>query len=637
MRSICFHPKTPSFASPSRTATAPPTPSSRRADGSGSSSADGRLSDSVIDKIIREASEMVEKWNPEATTYARVTSLFYENKREAAQFIKCVNGLQRAMHALVSEDSTSPKLVIAHGLMVTAMKRLQKELYQILSMNRACLDPESVSTRSSRVSARSSTSDYSDDGLPEDDAPVAGDSIVEVEEASSVAMADLRSIAECMIASGYAKECLSIYQVIRKSIIDEGLYRLGVEKLNHSQIGKMEWEVLELKIKNWLEAVKVSIRTLFTGERILCDNVFASSDAIRESCFSAISRDGAMLLFGFPELVARSKRSSPEKIFRLLDFYTTISEHWPEIDSIFALDSTAMVRSQAITTLIRLGESVRSMLADFEASLQKDSLKLVVPGGGVHPLTIQSMNYLSLLADYANILADVFSDWTPPSKSPLPESYLGSPHSEDSEVSAISQRFAWFVLVLLCKLDVKVKRYKDTSLSYLFLANNLQHVVSRVRESNLHSLLGEGWIARHDRKVRQFALNYEWLAWDALLSTLPEDPSVAISPAEARKHFVSFSTSFEEVYRKQSSSIVPDPKLRDEIKLSISRKLGQAYQTFYDNHRLTVGATAVRFAPEDIGNYLSDLFFGSGDSSNILSLSSSSSSSSHRRRSGSSH
>ncbi|KAK4759477.1 hypothetical protein SAY87_022608 [Trapa incisa] len=633
MRSICFHPKTPSFASPLRTATAPPKQSSRR--GEGSSSGGGRLSDSVIDKIIQETREMVEKWDPEATTYARVTSLFYENKREAAQFIKCVNGLHRAMHALVTKDSSSPKLEDAQGLMVTAMKRLQKELFQILSMNRAYLDPESVSARSSRVSARSSISDYSNDGLPEDDARVVGDSIVEVEEASTVAMEDLRSIAECMIASGYAKECMSVYHVVRKSIIDEGLFRLGVEKLNHSQIGKMDWEVLELKIKRWLDVVKVSVKTLFTGERVLCDHVFGSSNVIRESCFSAISRDSAMLLFGFPELVARSKRSPPEKVFRLLDLYTAISDHWPEIDSIFAFDSTATVRSQAITALIRLGESVRAMLADFEASIQKDSSKTVVPGGGVHPLTVHSMNYLSLLADYANILSDIFPDRPPPSKFPLPESYFNSPHPEDGEISATSQRFAWLILVLLCKLDVKAKRYKDISLSYLFLANNLRHVVSKVQESNLLSLLGGAWIERHEGKVKQFTLNYERLAWEPLLSALPEDPSAEITPAVAREHFRRFSASFEEAYRNQSSTVVPNPNLRDEMKVSIARKLGRAYQTFYNTHRMTADATTIRFTPDDIGNYLSDLFFGSVDSSNP-SLSSPSPSS-HRRRSGSSH
>jgi exocyst complex protein 7 len=46
--------------------------------------------------------------------------------------------------------------------MQIAMKRLQKEFYQILSMNQAHLDPESIFARSSHTSTRLSTSDYED-------------------------------------------------------------------------------------------------------------------------------------------------------------------------------------------------------------------------------------------------------------------------------------------------------------------------------------------------------------------------------------------------------------------------------------------------------------------------------------------
>ncbi|KAF3442041.1 hypothetical protein FNV43_RR15957 [Rhamnella rubrinervis] len=630
MRSLCFSTsKTLSFSIsrnslPAGTSSVSTTPSRS-------------FSDAMIDQSIEAAASMVTKWNPETSAYAGVTSIFYEDKREAHQFIKCVNDLQKAMHSLVSEDSTSERLIYSQSIMQIAMKRLQKEFYQILSMNRAHLDPESVSTRSSRTSARSSTSDYDgDDG--DDEIRVAGDSISEVEQVSNMAMADLKSIAECMISAGYAKECINIYKVIRKSIIDEGIYRLGVERVSSSQINKMDLEVLELRIKNWLEAVKISMRTLFTGERILCDHVFASSDYIRESCFADIAREGALLLFGFPEIVAKSKKSQ-EKLFRVLDMYTAISENWPEIDSIFAFDSTAIIRNQALTSLIRLTESVNSILQDFESTVQKDSSKSKVHGGGVHPLTIRTMNYLSLLADYSNVLVDIFRDWPLPEKTSLPESYFDSSDPDESPSPAMSHRLAWLVLVLLCKIDDKAKHYKDISISYLFLANNLRHVVSMVRTSNLKYLLGDDWIVKHEAKVRQFAANYEKLAWDKVFSTFPENPTAEISPDQAKLIFRNFNVSFEETYRKQRSSVVPDTKLREEIKQSISRKLLAVYRQFYDKHGHTLGGerhvrVVVKYVPEEVENYLSGLFceMPESDISSSSHSSSSSSSSSHRRQ-----
>lgn len=632
MRSLCFHSKSPSFAayssSPSRPSSVSfPTP--RRVPVT-------NFTDAMIEDIIGNAAVLVMKWNPETSTYAKVTSLFYESKKEAQQFIRCVTELQKAMHFLVSEDPTSEKIVHAQSLMEIAMKRLQKEFYQILSMNRAHLDPESVSTRSrsSVTSTRSSTSDYEDGGATtDDDVRFAGESISEVEHVSSVAMADLKSIAECMISSGYAKECVHIYKIIRKSIIDEGMYKLGVERLSSSQIHKMDREVLDLRIRSWLNAVKLSISTLFNGERILCDHVFASSASIRESCFTHISREAATLLFGFPQvLVAKSKKSSSSlDVFRLLDMYTSISERWPEIDSIFSFESTAAVRSQALNSLIKLSESVRSMLSDFESTIQKDSSKSVAHGGGVHDLTLNVMNYLSLLTDYSNVLVDIVSDWPPPAKSSLPESYFDSLHAEDGQAPVISLRMAWLLLVLLCKLDDKAKHYKDVSVSYLFLANNLQYMISNVRTSNLQYLLGEDWISKHERKVRQFAENYEGLAWGKVFASLPENPTAEISPEEARLIFRNFNFSFEEAHRKQRTSVVPDRKLREEMQVSIAKKLVSAYREFYDAHRLTVGgernvALYVRFAPEDVENHLSDLFFGTMDSDG-----SSQYSSSHRR------
>lgn len=577
------------------------------------------VSDAPTARVLEQAESMIMKWDADASPYAKVTSLFYESRREALAFVKCVNDLQKAMHLMLSDNSSSDLLVHSQHLMQIAMKRLQKEFYQILSTNRAHLDPESVSARSSRLSTRSSTSDYEDEIGPEDEIRIAGDSISEVEQVSNTAMDDLRSIAECMISSGYGKECAQIYKIIRKSIVDEGIYRLGVEKLTSSQIHKMDWEVVDMKIRNWLEAIKISIRMLFTGERILCDHVFAASDTMRESCFAAISKDGALLLFEFPRLLISKSKSSPEKAFRTLDAYWAISNNWPEIESIFSYDSASAVRVQAITTLNSLAESVRGMLSEFESVIQKDSSKskFLAPGGGVHPLTQYVMNYLSVLADYSNILSDIVGNSPPPVNSPLPEFYFESPESEETPAPALTVRLTWIILFLLCKLDGKAKRYKEVSLSYLFLANNLQHVVSRVRTSNLRYLLGDEWISKHESKLRLFAANYERLAWGQVRSSLPENPKAAVSPDEAKENFRKFNAEFENAYRKQCGYIVPDPKLRDEIRNSIARNLVSDYREFCETNRATLSTIRnaemlIRFSPEEVGNCLLDLFYGTG-------------------------
>ncbi|CAI9273350.1 unnamed protein product [Lactuca saligna] len=581
--------------------------------------------DSVMLQTLEIAEPVIVKWDPETSTYAKVTSLFYDNRREALEFIKLVNKLHKAMHSLVAENSTSELLIRAQHLMQIAMKRLEKEFYQILSLNRAQLDPESVSTRSSRTSTRSSLSDFADES--DDEIRVAGELISEVEDTAEGAMADLKLIAECMISSGYGKECVNIYKVIRKSIVDEGIYKLGVEKLKANHVHKMDWEVLDLKIKNWLAAVKIAIKTLFNGERILCDHVFASSDSIREASYTEITKEGALILFGFPENVAKNSKKSPERIFRTLDMYTAIASRWPEIVSVFSFPSTSSVVNQALNSLIKLAESVRLDLAEFETLLNKESLKTTAAGAGVHRFTMETMDYLSLLGDYS-VLSDILMDSPQTEKSLMPQTFFDESYSDSSPSPSVSARLAWLIFILVCKLDGKAKHYKDVSQAYIFLANNLQHIVSKVRSSNLRYLLGDEWITKRESEVKKFAANYERLAWSHVFDAIPKNAS-AMTREEARDGFRKINAVFEEAHHKQLAIVIPDGKLRDEIKVSVARKLLPAYREFYNAKRLEMEkdrrfAAAVKYAPEDMGNALSDLFFGSSSVSSSASSTSSS-------------
>ncbi|CAN1283087.1 Exocyst complex component EXO70H1 [Linum perenne] len=410
-----------------------------------------------------------------------------------------------------------------------------------------------------------------------------------------VAMADLKAIADSMIASGYTKECVKIYHIVRKSVVDEELYRLGIDR-------KLDWEAMESKIKTWLYAVKAAVKTLFRGERLLSDQVFSSSPAIKETCFVEVVREGALDLFGFPEYVVKGKKTL-EKMFRTLDVYEAISDLWPEIESIFDFESTSSVRTLAVNSLVKLGDAVRTMLTDLETSITKDN-STAVPGGGVHPLTRYVMNYISFLSDYTVSLSDILADW-PVETSSMPEAYFGSP---------VSVRLAWLILVLLCKLDGKVESYNNVPLSYLFLANNLCYIVNKVRTSSIKFHLGDEWIDKHDAKVKQYAANYERLGWDKVMSSLPVNTTTAtMTVQEAADCFRKFSSAFDEAYKKQSSWVVPDSKLRDEIKISLARNVGPVYRRFYEKYRTAVAREfggVVRYAPDDLDNHWSDLFYG---------------------------
>ena len=552
------------------------------------------FSDAIVDENIETARSLITKWNTVSTSSNHSNSLFTNTRQEAKHYLKAVKSLQSAMMYLVARDSTSKKLVEAQSLMQLAIKKLETEFYRILSQNRDRFDSESISVRSS-IDRRSS---FSDEEFSDDDSSLAADSV------SMSAVADLKAIAECMIFTGYSKECVSIYLIVRKSIMDEALHNLGVENLSFSQIQKMDWEMLEYKIKCWLNAVKVAVNTLFHGERILCNYIFDSPEKnnIGESCFADICRDGALMLFTFPENVAKCKKT-PEKMFRTLDLYEAISENWNQIESMFSSESNSPIRSQVVASQVRLGETVRTMLTDFESAIQKESSKIPVPGGGIHPLTRYVMNYIALLADYSEAIGDIVSDWP---QTPVPESYYKSPiHDEDNPPSEIAKRLSWLILVVLCKLDGKAEFYKDVALSYLFLANNMQYVVVKVRKSNLRFILGEDWLLKHEMKVKEYVTKYERMAWSKVLSSITENPTVE----KAREIFQSFNVEFDEAFRMQYLWVVPDPELRDEIKESLISKIVFKYREFYVRFRVGLDSV-IRYSPENLREYLSEILCG---------------------------
>ncbi|KAF9674802.1 hypothetical protein SADUNF_Sadunf10G0164900 [Salix dunnii] len=589
-------PKTLSFSSSFST---PSTPSS---------SAHNMFSESEMEETIKNVESIITRWDPNSSSITRIASLFHGNREEAEDFLKSVKDLRRAMHALVSENSTSDKLSLAQNLMQIAMERLEKEFHRILSATRDQIDPESISARSSDGS--SNLEDENELGS-EEEFKTAGESSNDVERITALAMSsDLKSIADCMISSGYSSECIKIYKNIRKSIVDEGLYLLGIEEFRPSQILKMNWEVLEHLIKNWLSAVKIAAKTLFSGEKALCDHVFSASRTIRESCFSEITK-GGLYLFRFPELVAKCKKL-PERIFPLMELYEALSDIQPDVELIFDSESTSKIKLQVVSSLHGLSESIRAILSDFESAIQKDSSKTVIVGGGIHPLTRKVTSYISSLADYSRILSDTVSDSSSPRNTAFPGFYFESPTSDTGSSQAVSAHLARLILVLLCKLDRKAEGYKDISLSYLFLANNLQFILDKVCTTRLYVLLGEDWVFTHAKKVIQYASTYETMAWGNVFSSLPERNSPRLSPEAAKHCFQRFIAAFEEAYKKQASWVVPDRKLRNELKVSIAKELIPAYREFCDTHKVMLKDFEVfaRFGPDDLGNCLSDLFHG---------------------------
>jgi exocyst complex protein 7 len=537
--------------------------------------------------------------------------LFQSSPKETNDYLTAVDGLRPLMENLVVTHSSSAKLVRAQRLMEMSMARLEKEFHRILSNN----------VKPTMESDDGNSSDgSSDDGSADEDGSSSGrhgsqnlnaNEICEIDMMPLDAVLDLRSIAKRMVAGGYGSECVRIYGMTRKSVIEGCLNRIGVDWLSASDVQKMEWEILDFKIKNWIRSVRIAVRILFASEKQLCNEIFAGLDHVRDSCFAEVIMRPTMKLLAFGEYVTVSKKSS-ERLFRVLDMYETLSDLMPDIDAVYCQESCASVRTLASTIFVQLGDSALEIMMVFENAIKAENSKTSVPGGTIDPLTGYVMKYLSFLSDYKEILMNMTAN------TPID----GHDDELGSQVSALSARLGWTITNLQCNLDLKSNLYKDVALSNLFLMNNLHYIVKKVKGSKLLGLLGYGWLRKNQGEVRQYAENYERAAWMQALNCLSDERihvnegiSSGVSQQALKDRLKGFNCAIEEVLKKHSGWMVPDVQLREELGISVAEKMIPAYRSFLGRLRKYSESGRhsqinIKYTAEDLEARLLDLFHG---------------------------
>ncbi|XP_078446834.1 exocyst complex component EXO70H1-like [Wolffia australiana] len=540
--------------------------SSERSTASPSSPSTPKLNSAftILDQSMSAAEDILAHWDNGAVKACSSASLH--------RLILTVEKLHQARKLIVEGSPTSISCLLqSQTLMDKATKRLQLEFHRILAARRDVPSSDILGHIDNEVGAA----------------------------------ADLRSIARCMINCGHGKQSIEVYRLVRHSHVKEALYKLGFDHSPPAQLKKLPWHALEDRILSWVGAAKTAVRNIFAGEHTLCRQTFSSS-SVEEALYGEIIGEDAAEFFAFPELVVSKTRLSPEKIFRLLDMYETILELLPEIESVFSHESTWNVRAQVQASLSKLGEAVRLLLEELEFAIKKDNTKAIIPGGGLHPLARYVANFVALLADYRDSLVDIFAE---------------DPAEERSPLSGVSLRLGSLIFYLVCKLDTKAELYGDPALGYLFLANNLQYLVRKIQQGKLTDIFGEDWVRTHATRARRYAASFERLVWKEVIETISGDPTVVseLEAGIAADRMRRFNEAFDATCKKQAGWVVADGTMEQEMKRSVSWSLTSAYRPLYNKCRGEgISGGAIRFAPEDLVNYISDLFYD-GHSSSVYS------------------
>ncbi|OAY56911.1 exocyst complex component EXO70E2 [Manihot esculenta] len=266
------------------------------------------------------------------------------------------------------------------------------------------------------------------------------------------------------------------------------------------------------------------------------------------------------------------------------------------------------VRTNGGEILWRLRDSVMEAYLDFENAIETGVPPHPCAGGGIHDLTRYVMNYINTLNDYhetLNFLLKGLDGEDPISLSPVPSGI-----TYDASPMALHCRSV--ASILECNLDDTAKLYRDPSLQHIFLMNNIHYMAQELDNLKLMHLFADDWIRKLNWKVQQRLMSYERTTWVSVLSLLMVvGPSYSVSKNLIKEKLRRFHLAFEEVYRTQTAWLIPDAALREDLHISITTKVIQAYRTFVGRYSNFITPKNVKYSFDDLENFLLDLFQGS--------------------------
>ncbi|KAF3973980.1 hypothetical protein CMV_002651 [Castanea mollissima] len=496
---------------------------------------------------------------------------------ESGEYFSAIDETLNLMDEL-SVRSDSEIVDRAYSAIQHAMSRLEDEFRQVLIGNTVPLDTERLYGSIRRYDDEDDDEDGGEfESFSEDDrssryherGPSLDDN-ASVDLIDPKAVDELREIATRMIRSGFDKECIQVYSTVHHDALDECLVILGIEKLSIEEVQKIDWNSLDEKMKKWIQAVKIVVRLILSGEKSLCDQIFCGADETKEICFNETVKGCVMQLLNFGEAVAIGRRS-PEKLFRILDMYDVMAEAFARLEVLVTDD---VVINEARDVLSRLGEAACGTFVEFENAVQSESLKEPMQSGEIHPLTRYVMDYVKLIVEYSDTL-----------------NFLLEIREDDDQLETL--------------------RNGDSDSLKLTL---------KVKDSDLGGLFGNNWVREPRGQMRIYAWNYFWASWTKVSHCLKDDEiggsSSNASRVALKEKIKNFNTYFEEIYRVQTAWKVPDAKLRKELRIFISKKVIPDYRSFMGRfgNQVESGRHAgnyMKYTADDLENYLLDLFEGS--------------------------
>lgn len=528
------------------------------------------------------------------------------------EYIQAVGEVQRLIETL--EDMPLKRveglLDQAKTILQMAMDRLQNELIHTLVQNKQCFEHEYAALPPCEVYPIYEESIVSNEDDSVEDASLRGRSSSETEEyAMDLIHPDvipqIKSIADMMFASGYAPEFCQAFTGFWRDTFAQYSMILEVGQLSIEDVQHMEWKHLNSRIRKWRIAVKRIIGTYLASAKRLFDQILGEYGCISSACLIDASKGPLLCLLSFGQAVSIGPHR-PEWLYCLLDMYEVLAAVNPDLDT---LEMDSLIRIEFHELLSQVGESVKVIIKQLGNCIASNRSANPFPNGGILPLTRYIVNYILCFAEYGDTLHSLLQA---PDREQTDGDVGADP--DPSPSSVVATYLQSLTSILEDNLYKRSNLYRDCSLKHIFLMNNIHYLVEKIRNSDIRPYFGDDWIRIHLVKFRQHAMYYERETWLSILTYLHDDGKVGKAALKAR--YRDFTAAFEDLYKTQTRWLVPDAKLREEIRISASKTVIQAYRNFVDKIIKSIGEKHIKYSEQELGMYILDLLEGSSKSLN---------------------
>ncbi|XP_020226051.1 exocyst complex component EXO70B1 isoform X2 [Cajanus cajan] len=430
---------------------------------------------------------------------------------------------------------------------------------------------------------------------------------------------ELHQSVKQMALDGFKKECLQVYTSCRREFLKECLSTFGLQflDLNTEDVDdKME------KLESWIKALNIAARILFPNERKLCHLVFEAYISSWEFVFREICTELAISLLS--------------TALALTTWSHLIRNSLQEL--IQELESCTTLRNNAVVL-------IRQRLCIYEA-LENVS---PVPGGGIHPITLEVMYYIYSVYKNRDIrklcqcleegkiskpvyvarITELFGrkrSWEAKSKSydNFEVSYYmycvyinkDNKLSQGLEEGKLSSPIYMTKMTELLEnsLEANSKNYNNPTLGYIFIMNNRRFIELEAKLCGLDPIFDNDWLQKNTTEFQKNLELYKRSSWNKILDFLKLDineskPNVAAELMKQKLHW--FNEHFDETCNVQSAWSVCDEELREQIIKSIENILLPVYGNFLGKFQELLGKHAyeyIKYGVFDVQDRVNNLF-----------------------------